>query len=142
MSEVDKTPEQEEPTQDEIRQLLAPSTRLSDRIPEADKPAEQEEERAPEETRPPRDPSVDWQTYQSIPDQMARAPQTVRPGPSITAVFNLSETSDLAKFNEIQGAATDEVGGRRMLIHDMRKEFFNGSWFVLITYSQIFYQKL
>ena len=111
--------------------------RLSAKIedePEGDEPQQ--------ELRPPKDPNVVWQGVPSVPDQLQKFPHTVRTGPHIDAVFNLSVKAELSEFNRIQGQATDQVNGLTTVIHHLTKEFHQGQFFALVTYSHLFYQKL
>lgn len=131
-------PTTEAPNADEVRLMLEGSP---DRL--ATKMARDDEAEEPErEIRPPRDPNVIWQQFPSIPDQLQKMPQTVRTGPQIDAVFNLSIKSELAEFNLLQGQATNHVDGQTVVIHHLTKEFHQGQFYALITYSKLFYQKL
>jgi len=123
----------------EVQLLLGGSPeRHSDKV-QVEEDDEQELERP---VRPPKDPNVTWLNGPSIPDQMQRLPNTVRPGPRIDAVFNLSNKDELMEFNKIQAEASNHVDGLTSIIHDLDKQFHQGQFFALITYSKLFYQKL
>lgn len=126
-------------TDEEVRDLLSSRTeRFSDKN-EGVEEAEDQEER---QVRPPKDPNVVWLNYPSIPEQMQRFPHTVRPGARIDAVFNLSDKEELATFNRIQAEASNHVDGLTSVIHDLDKQFHQGQFFALVTYSKLFYQKM
>lgn len=144
MSE-ENTPETFDPgnspfTDEQLKTLLGGSPeRFSDK-PEDDEDEYEEEEEKP--TRPPKDPNFVWLTHPSVPEQMTRHPHTVRPGRRIDAVFNLSKPEELAAFNAIQGEASDHVDGLTSVIHSLDKQFHDGQFYALVTYSKLFYQKL
>jgi len=128
-------------TDDELRTLLATRTeRFSEKIIDVAEDEENEEEER--QVRPPKDPNVVWLNYASVPDQMRRFPNTVRPGARVDAVFNLSDKAELATFNRIQAEASDHVDGFTSVIHDLDKQFHQGQFFALVTYSKLFYQKM
>lgn len=126
-------------TDEEVRDLLSSRTeRFSDKNENVDDEDEIEER----QVRPPKDPNVVWLNYPSIPEQMQRFPHTVRPGARIDAVFNLSNKEELATFNRIQAEASNHVDGLTSVIHNLDKQFHQGQFFALVTYSKLFYQKM
>lgn len=113
-------------------------SRLSDRIPttkQAD--AEDDSDYTPEVKRSDKG----WSDKPSIYQQALKMPDTVRTGPPITAVLNLSDPTELALFNDIHAKAYD-VGGPLATVIHIDKQFHAGQWHALITYSLISYQKL
>jgi hypothetical protein len=125
-------------TDDEVRDLLASrDERFSEKALDVE-----EEEQEERQVRPPKDPNVVWLNYPSVPEQMQRFPHTVRPGPRVDAVFNLSDKEELATFNRIQAEASNHVDGFTSVIHDLDKQFHQGQFFALVTYSKLFYQKM
>lgn len=132
-------PTTEAPNDEEVRLMLAGSP---ERLSTKTEPEVSDVDEPEREMRPPKDPNVVWLQVPSIPDQMHKMPHTVRTGPQIDAVFNLSIKAELAEFNLIQGKATDHVDGQTVVIHHLTKEFHQGQFFALVTYSKLFYQKL
>lgn len=131
-------PTTDAPSEAEARLMLEGSPdRYTDKVEE-----DVVEEDSEQELRPPKDPNVVWQSVPSVPDQMQKLPNTVRTGPHIDAVFNLSIKAELNEFNRIQGQATDQVHGLTTVLHHLTKEFHQGQFFALVTYSHLFYQKL
>lgn len=91
--------------------------------------------------QPPRLPAQTWDEKPSIANQLARAPDTVKLGNTITAVLNLSHVGDLDTLNAIQAQA-DDWNGPFVVINELTKHFHEGAWFALLRYTKIFYQKL
>ena len=126
-------------TDAELQNLLGGSPeRHADKVTDEDDDTVEAER----QVRPPKDPNVQWLNYPSIPDQMQRMPSTVRPGARVDAVFNLSNKDELLEFNKIQAEASNHVDGLTCVIHDLDKQFHQGQFFALVTYSKLFYQKL
>ncbi len=136
------------PSREEVEELIQASAgRLSDRaeqpavdVDEGDDEVYDDAEQKP--VRPPKNPNVQWIDYPSVPDQFTRMPQTVRPGKQVDAVFDLSDSAQLAEFNKIQGEATDQVNGITAIIYSVDKQFHNGHFYALVTYAKLYYQKL
>ena len=91
--------------------------------------------------QPPRQPPQTWDDKPSIVNQLTRAPDTIRAGNTVTVVLNLSNAGDLETLNTIQAQA-DDWSGPFVLINELTKHFHEGSWFALLRYTKIFYQKL
>lgn len=140
-SDTPPRPASEAPGDEEIRRILAETTdRLHDKVAVVADPEDDDD--APAEIRPPKDPNVVWQAVPSVPDQLIKFPHTVRTGPQTDAVFNLSVAAERDAFNVIQAQATDNVNGQTSVIHQLTKEFHQGQFFALVTYSRLFFQKL
>lgn len=136
-------PVTEAPSQEEVAALWDSSRgRFAPKAVESSNEEDDDAEDEHPQVKPPKDPNVVWLPHPSIPDQMQKMPNTIRVGPQVDAVFNLSAAGELAAFNLIQGKATDQIGGQTAVIHHMAKEFHQGQFFALVTYSQIFYQKI
>ena len=116
---------------------VSPS-RLSERVaptkPVAD---EDDSDYTPETKRPDKG----WSDKPSIHQQALKMPDTVRTGPPITAVLNLSDPAELQTFNDIHAKVYD-ISGPLATINHIDKQFHAGQWHALITYSLISYQKL
>lgn len=126
-------------TDEELRAMLEINiSRLADKQTVPDDVVSEEEAHV----KPPKDPNVEWRSFPSVPDQLHRFPNTVRTGPKIDAVFNLSEPTELREFNKIQADASNQIDGLSSIIHAMDKQFHQGQWYALVTYSKLFYQKL
>lgn len=138
----------EAPNQAEVSHLLSgiDAHRFADKLvedkPEVDDEEEEDDIYEPQQLRTPKDPNVAWLPYPSIPDQLQKMPHTVRTGPQIEAVFNLSNPGELTAYNLIQGQATDQVNGQTAVIHQVTKEFHQGSFYALVTYAKLFYQQI
>lgn len=131
------------PGQEEIAELMkATPERFAEKVVDVVEDDDDETPQEPQQIRPPKDPNIEWLSYPSIPDQMTRMPHTVRPGPRIDAIFNLSKQDELATFNRIQGEASDHVTGLTTIIYDSEKHFHDGQWHARMTYAKLFYQKL
>lgn len=117
---------------------VAPS-RLSARIERADV----SDEDAADETPRPRtkNPHVEWLTRPTVPEQAVRMPETVRLGPTVTKVFNLSEPADLEAYNDLHQKAGN-ADGALVEITANHREFFNGAFYACVAYSPVSYQKL
>lgn len=68
---------------------------------------------------PPQELSIKWSETPSIIDQFMLKPETCKPGPIVTRVFDLCDTSDLSTFNQIKERAFPE-GAPQIVI--MREE--------------------
>jgi hypothetical protein len=88
-----------------------------------------------------RDPHVEWMSRPSLPDQASRMPETVKLGPTVTKVFNLSDAAELEAYNELHQKA-GSADGPLVEITANHREFFNGSFYACVAYSSVSYQKL
>lgn len=85
--------------------------------------------------------SKGWSKIPSIRDQHLKMPDTVKHGAPTTLPLNLSVPEDLETLNELQAKANDEKGPS-VAISEMDRKFYEGSWYVYLTFSEILYQKL
>lgn len=90
---------------------------------------------------PSKSPSRGWADKPSIVGQATKAPTTVRTGPMITAVLNLSIPSELQTLNDLQAKAS-ALDGPFVEIYHIDKQFYEGNWHVLVNHSVISYQQL
>jgi hypothetical protein len=82
-----------------------------------------------------------WADKPSIMGQASKAPLTVRAGPLVTTVLDLSVASDLNTLNDLQAKAS-ALEGPFVEIHQIDKQFHEGKWHVLVSHSVISYQQL
>jgi hypothetical protein len=90
---------------------------------------------------PSKSPSRGWADKPSIVGQASKAPTTVRTGPLITTVLDLSIPSDLQALNDLQAKAS-ALEGPFVEIYHTDKKFHEGKWHVLVNHSVISYQQL
>ena len=115
-------------------------SRLSNRAEPARRAdnADAEEETDP---RPPKNVTQGFQSVPSIPNQILKYPDTVRRTKTSAEVLNLSDVSDLAKWNRLLESTGNE-NGPTVEILDHERKFHEGSWYVYVSYSNLQYQKL
>jgi hypothetical protein len=82
-----------------------------------------------------------WDEKPSIAQQHIKAPDTIRLGAPVTCVLNLSIPADLATLNALQAKA-GAWDGPFIVINELEKHFHEGTMHAIVTYTQIFYQKL
>lgn len=82
-----------------------------------------------------------WGNAPSIASQALKAPSTVRAGPLITTVLDLSVSADLQTLNDLHAKAVS-LDGPFVEIHHIDKKFHEGKWHALVSHSVISYQQL
>lgn len=122
------------------------SHRFSERVevtpPTTDKKDgdDDEDEEDEDPTRPPRRRDGEWSSIPSVTDQMIRAPESVRFVGQRAAVYNLSDTVDLDKWNAI--LELTEGSEASMVIMDSERNFYNGSYVLFATVARIEYRRI
>ena len=95
-------------------------------------------------TPPPEAPDnpEDWSDTPVIEDQAARAPKSIRYTGVITELFDLSDKSHLARYNELNSRATLKSPG--IMVHKDLVERSKGKdvWHVFFQYRRIQYKKI
>ena len=94
-----------------------------------------------EAVRTPQKPNVSWLGQPSVTDQANRFPTTVKYSELTTEVLDLGEAKDLARLNIIQSGSHPD-NGPTLAIAESERQFYNGRWFMYITYAKISYQKI
>lgn len=82
-----------------------------------------------------------WDDKPTFRDQGTKIPESVTQGPPTTRPLNLSVKEDLDFLNDLQKKAHDPSGPRSVIL-GIDRQFYNGSWYVHLTYSRIIYLKL
>lgn len=81
-----------------------------------------------------------WMSMPGVRDQLQRYPDTVRLGAPVTAIFNLSENPQLVEWNALQSKTAGDAPTVAIISHE--SNFYNGAYWIHVTYKPIQYQKL
>lgn len=116
--------------------------RLEDKrkLPEEAGDDEPDEEEADEVTTA-RTSRNQWSPEPSVPQQHLLHPTTVRHVGLHTLDLVLSDKEDLKTYNALQAKASDPESPRVEFV-EIKKEFYEGKWYALLTYSELEYQKI
>jgi hypothetical protein len=107
-------------------------------------------ETAPNETlgeqilkSPTQEQIISWDTKPSFVDQFVLKPETCRMGPLVTKVFDLTETGDIASFNDIHSRAHPEGAPQILIVREQIVPFDTTSTFkAILQYRAISYMVL
>jgi hypothetical protein len=113
----------------------------SDRLADRREVAAVDEDDGSDYAPPSKSPSRGWGDKPSIVGQATKAPTTVRTGPLITTVLDLSIPADLQALNDLQAKAS-ALDGPFIEIYHIDNKFHEGKWHVLVNHSVISYQQL
>lgn len=112
--------------------------RFAERLPASpEQSAEEEEDGEEHEETTPRGT---WLDRPSIRDQAAKVPESVRMVDPTTVVLDLSDAKDLQEYNRIHKAAMSDAP--TLAVIECERNFFQGRYSALVTYSKIQYQKI
>jgi hypothetical protein len=81
-----------------------------------------------------------WLNRPSVRNQAINHPDTVRMVNPVTRLIDPQDENQLAEFNRIQMESSKEAP--TLAITTLDRQFFEGKWFIFMTYSTVEYLKL
>jgi len=82
-----------------------------------------------------------WSSTPSIRDQIIKYPDSVRVVDPTTVMLSMTNAEDVKELNRIQRAANDPESPT-LAILEKKRQAFEGSWTILLTFAKVEYMKL